>query len=594
MRSFRRLPVTAHVTGDLLIGGHSETAPFLDSSTAREVSRSGRGKPIIPASALKGALREATVRLVRGRGKQACLPFDEPCGPNPCLVCRLFGRPGPDRPGEPNSEGSATGTESGTPSAEMPGSLWFEDLIADSWFESSRIRHGVGVDRKTGHASDGLLFVREVAGSDSPYLGAVCGWLTDDEVTLLRQACLLLGAIGNSRSRGLGAISITLGDAEAVSPDGVTLPEGEAVLVITAESDLHFGDVPDGGNFKGTTRFIPGSAIQGALAAALVRGGVNPQSVDFKHLLATLSVSDAWPTSDGDLWCPAPRTLFACPVHDRIVVDRTAGLALAPSLLAHGGRPAEPARCTRKGCTETLRRASGVRHPSRPTSPLIVDTRIVTRLALDPTTRSAAEGMLFSREQIEAHSRFSATVSGLDATVRGLLAQLRHPIRLGGMRGRGLGRVRLNWTTFDSRNVDQRVSDQGERISAVTTPVRELLGLPEGRWLELVARTPMQLPGEVTPASSGPWLGETLFPGRQVRAWSFARAGVRSGWDGAGTTAGPRPFTPVLRAGAVWLLLIDGEAPLNTAALVRAETAGVGEGTKLGLGRLCAWSCALG
>ena len=80
----------------LLVGGHDAPRFGGDRATARDED----GRPVIPASALRGALWLELERLLRGRGEPACSANaggeegEADCG---CGVCRLFGREGGGR-----------------------------------------------------------------------------------------------------------------------------------------------------------------------------------------------------------------------------------------------------------------------------------------------------------------------------------------------------------------------------------------------------------------------------------------------------------------------------------------------------------------
>jgi len=81
-----RRTLHVHLDGAILIGGYTSPTGFLDAVTAADRD----GRVVIPASALKGALREAVTRLHGGCN------LAEPCQGDPCPACRLFGQPGTD------------------------------------------------------------------------------------------------------------------------------------------------------------------------------------------------------------------------------------------------------------------------------------------------------------------------------------------------------------------------------------------------------------------------------------------------------------------------------------------------------------------
>src|SRR5262245_39312229 len=90
------LPFTILLDGPLAVG-----SGFRRGQIQRTVMRSLEDLPYIPASTLKGRVRDAAERLARSLGHEIC------DGPNPetmcgaakdveefCLICRTFGSPG--------------------------------------------------------------------------------------------------------------------------------------------------------------------------------------------------------------------------------------------------------------------------------------------------------------------------------------------------------------------------------------------------------------------------------------------------------------------------------------------------------------------
>ncbi len=157
-----------------------QTALSVGSRTSLEptgsdlpVIRSADGAPFIPGSSLKGVVRAETERILRAAklpGLRACDPFAQPCvdrnkkeallrqamqkgereqeveftrliWQNSCAVCRLFGSPW------------------------LASRLLFKDaslINGDDLPIVTQVRDGVGIDRDTGAAADGLKYDYEV------------------------------------------------------------------------------------------------------------------------------------------------------------------------------------------------------------------------------------------------------------------------------------------------------------------------------------------------------------------------------------------------------------------------------------------------
>jgi len=603
-RTPRHGKLLVHLDGALLVGGHAATPLFLDASSAKGAD--GRG--VVPASALKGALREAVVRLENAAGRNACT-VDAPCSEAPrCLACVLFGAPGRDRPAVTD------GTKEGLPETAdgQAGRLRIGDALLqrgrrDAW----SVRPGVGVDRHTRSAAQEVLFHREVLDAPGAVLEApVSGDLTDDELRRLDAALTLVTGIGNSRSRGLGAVRVAWKDAAApetapsVRLEGLRSGDSVARLVVEPLEPLVLGGARGSGSTIRCRDLIAGSALRGALAAAAARAGIATDGAPFQTTFVDpttcLLFGDALPAhrSLAVLPLPAPRSLFRCKhadderhqdhstEHDTLVM-----LALAAPLLRQGGQWAPP-RCPVPGCDLPLRPAPGGVHP-----PQDVVRRIATRLARDIHTGSAMQGMLYSTEQAEPDKglRFVGTVARLGAAAREVLAAASAAdVFVGRGRSRGLGRVRVSLEHSLELGSDA-VAARRERFEAAVSPLfaaaaaARLPNVPSdaGGLVAVLARTDLALSPDRAPdlllqAVLGPETGGAhVLSARQ--AW-----GSHSGWDaGHGEApAGPRPLRPVVRAGSAWLLACTPTGRPGDDRLAELEAEGVGPLRELGLGQI--------
>ncbi len=206
------------------------------------------GRPYIPGSSFKGALRAHVERLLRGLQERlegvdnlACLSISKPEGEGnyegcltarmvqdlkvqekyvedpqalddllwerSCWVCRLFGAPW------------------------LASKVWIRDLlvIEDSWLGRYLRRDGVAIDRDTGTAGQRLKYDFEAV----PAGVAFDFELVAENATEAEQGLLLLGlrdfergrvAIGSSRSRGLGWVQLD------VDWDGSEYVDGDSLL----------------------------------------------------------------------------------------------------------------------------------------------------------------------------------------------------------------------------------------------------------------------------------------------------------------------------------------------------------------------------
>jgi len=165
------------------------------------------GKPVVPATSIKGWLRESAERVLRGFGQAAC-DASQPstiCGR--CLVCQVFG----------------------SPYAKSP--LRFEDAVLDEAITDTRI--GVSLSRYRRTAYEEQLFTMEVAWSKT-LTTKVSGLFTSRDKSIQAVALLWVAAkagwaLGAARSRGMGWVKL---EAFMASCDGVLIPEGELQAIV--------------------------------------------------------------------------------------------------------------------------------------------------------------------------------------------------------------------------------------------------------------------------------------------------------------------------------------------------------------------------
>jgi CRISPR-associated RAMP protein (TIGR02581 family) len=172
------------------------------------VVRDAIGKPYIPGSSFKGALRASIESLVRGVSQKlsaACNPInkDEWCLPmteelsdaqieeKTCLVCRVFGSPW------------------------LASKVNIRDLLVDKdiWFGQYEVRNGVAIERDTEAAADKKLYDFEVVPAGTKFsCEIIVENAVDWELGLLmiglRPFELGEAALGGARSRGLGVVQI--------------------------------------------------------------------------------------------------------------------------------------------------------------------------------------------------------------------------------------------------------------------------------------------------------------------------------------------------------------------------------------------------
>lgn len=183
-----------HTTGNL-------RRPGVD----RALARNAAGQLVIPATTVKGFLRERAEVLLRTWGHAVCIgPEPEGmCGGPLCLVCRVFGNP------------------------RHPAPLRFSEATLLTLAESTA-RSGVAISRHRRAAYPQRLFFTETTDPVPTEWWATCEGVFGDAGASLRAAALVAlaarwgAAIGGGRTRGLGWID---GVGVRATLNGTEIPE---------------------------------------------------------------------------------------------------------------------------------------------------------------------------------------------------------------------------------------------------------------------------------------------------------------------------------------------------------------------------------
>jgi hypothetical protein len=521
----------------LYIGGYSQALGGSDGDTASDALGL-----LLPGSAVKGALREAAARLVRGAGK------------GEDLLLQLFGastersgllRIGTLRPNEP--AGAADGT----------------------------VRNHVSLERANRQAAQQRLFQNRV----TPALAGLCFEgvvesrepLSEEGLGLLKSAAEITDQLGGGRGRGLGLVSVTLAPLEETEQDGASPWEVPAtatslVLRLQAEEPLHLSGVKDPTNYVTSKDYLDGSTVRGAVAGALGGRHDDPELESVLGGDAPASFGDGRPGARDAI--PAPMTVQA-PKRGGALVDIAALLCAE----ACGGRPGV--------LPEDVRTAKGTVIPTEEGwISLTLKRRAVTRTARDHASGRSADGQLFTLEVLDPLLEgpkgereplcFDVPVSGTPAQLALVVKAASRGLVVGGDRSRGFGRLRL----VDVR-VEPGIGPLESRHAAWTERVR-LLGVPEAESTGvLLALGPLAVSQERLLGALAE-LGLTLVEG-------VARRQSHGGWNARIHLQ--RSLSSHFLPGSTFIVQARGSALPALAAL---ESQGLGPGRPDGWGRLVA------
>lgn len=572
--------------GSVLIGGHAAVPDGVHAVHARLHD----GRPVLPASAIRGALRESLEGLLRADEQPACAAGDgvvprgetkggPECaldGGRPCRACRLFGGARPTLPaGEQMFSALVLG----------------EALPADAGRVEWQSRFGVAIDRRRRSAANHMLVRRMVP---EPHLTfQATGRLTTTKDTLredFEAAVRATTHIGSGRSGGFARVEMALRwiePATAIDP----LPPGDSVEIafeLATPASLGVPIVPPGGNFRDTRRCIPGSALRGAIGFALAEVLPDPNDdADFQALVdpdtgavfdffyrvdefAALGVPGPWPLTMQACKADADHGM-ADTLLDRIAVQSIASVADVRALDASYGCP----KCGGQlGGTESSRRAS------KP-----APVQIVTRVAMDRTRSSARDGALFSYAQVKSGVRFAGQIRCIPDRARAHLARaLARPLSVGRARSLGWGALKDLRVAAPPpvTPIEERARAFDEALASHLSAAR-LGGNRAGRLVPFTLLSPLVLGSE---QDDGRATLEAAL-GISVHAWPVVarRFDLERGWD---QRQGPRDVVRVARAGSVFVAeLPEGHGWSEILpVLARIEAEGAGQRTRMGFGRV--------
>lgn len=575
--------------GSVLIGGH---APVPDGVHAVH-ARLGDGRPFLPASAIRGALREALEGMLRANELPACsggdgvIPLGFATTPRPsctldegrpCRACRLFG-----------------GGRSVVPEGERTFSALVlgEGLPADDGRVAWQSRFGVAIDRKRRSAADQMLVRRMVPEPELAFRSA--GRLTTEKDTLrsdFEAAVEATTHLGSGRSGGFARVEMELRwIAPATASDPFTVDDSvELAFALTAPASLGVPIAVPTGNFRDTRRNIPGSALRGAVGFALAEALPDPNDPDFQALVDehTGAIFDfCYAVDDPEapgLAGPWPLTVQACKDHpqhakvdtllDRIAVENLRQVADVSALEAAFRCP----ECSGQlGGTESSRRAS------KPPQ-----VQVVTRVSMDRKRSSARDGALFSYAQMVRGARFAGQIRRIPERSRALLARaLASPLSLGRARSLGWGSIEI--LRVGAPSPLPSVSERGHAFDAALS---RRLGKSQrtGRLVPITLLSPLVLRSDQEDGS------DTLAAALGIPVRWILRArrfDLERGWD---QRHGARDVVRVARAGSVFVAeLPEGQRWDQTlAALARLESEGVGGRTRMGFGRVICFDPLIG
>ncbi|MFM7201174.1 MAG: RAMP superfamily CRISPR-associated protein [Myxococcota bacterium] len=573
-------------SGGLLIGGVSAAPAGVHIMHAAQ-----DGRAFIPATAIRGALRQSLEALLRGMASPdqpapvcaggtgvpyGSLQAAQPCtleNGRPCVPCRLFGGQREDLPAQ---------------------SLRFSALdLHDAHCQTEpgwMTRPGLGRSRASRSAEEQRLFMQRVPSRRQLRFEAT-GCLKDEQLLFhLKAAVRATTHIGSGRSRGMARAELQLELCSPPSEPHLTLPSPDAVSVrVTLRSPTALAAPVSERNLLECRLDVPGSTLRGAVGFTLAEI-LNAQALDpnadaaFQALVANSGAHFGFlhPTEPcvfpHSVPGPLPITAMLCKQAGRTHKLRDSLLELMAATLIE--QPEQMNRLSRIRsltctCGAPLRNAHGWRtHRSAPS------TQTRTRVSLDRGRDAAAHEQLFCQEQLQPGAVFEGSIRQIPAESRVRLAQGLNSLRaLGRGSAHGWGQVQVEVLE------PPRWKPLVERRQQFQQKLRELLKklkLDEKQSSRLV---PITLLSPLIPLDGGDGaqsiaqdLGAELFLSQR----RFSREGS---WD---QRSGQMTCVQAVAAGAVFVVRFPAQLDEKNMLerLAHLEASGSGDRRHQGFGQL--------
>lgn len=584
--------------GHLLVSGNQALDLGVDLATTRRLHE-GKEVPYIPATAIRGAVRIQLEALLAGIGQEEAGPYildDRPetvAEDHSGIVARLFGFSG--------RTGERTGSKEGC--------LRFGDGVPrdpDRALQALSVRPGLEIEDQTATAADQKLYFRQVIEvMDDPLVFVAdlgLGGANKEEIQTLRAAVEITDSLGAGRARGGGSIGMRWIDAPLVESLGgansqVVPSATRARVVLTLAEPAHFGDGGPRGNHHATRTYIPGSTVRGAIAWALLRDGVLAEERGFQQLFVLPERA-----SFGDALCREPGVV---PVTKR---KQRGGDRVSDILVTELARDRINQAAADSG--RYLRLDDGPLRfdpmDVRPAGDLIRRTR--TRVSIDRNTGAAADGRLFSIEQIDPWFpkgisdetarpvRFSGWVEGLTPDAGRLLQRAAAlPALIGAGRKHGFGKAEVEILLEeepDDRDAMRKVLALAELVERETARLAKRAGLAPDL-PEKSDTVPLAL---VALGDFVPMEGDRSHPLAQLEpssaggvpepVRSFLNVGAVGGYDQLRQEGSLKDLVPAVGAGSVFVYSVNREGLEEWLRhrLTRLRR-GVGRCTESGCGR---------
>jgi CRISPR-associated protein Csx10 len=487
------MEITLTLKTSLSIGGYLSSL-FFDKATARD----GKGLPLIPASAIKGALRIEFVRLSSSRTCKSPKPEEMCEEPNLCLACRIFGNPA--------SEGKLRFSNARLTGEGLEVFKTYPSLAYEG-------RYGVTISRRLRTAKEKRLFIEEVLKyfpEGLVFKANIDGFEKLDEeekeqfVSLLEFLKKVGISIGGRKTVGYGrfAFDYSLQEGES-KPIQRNIPASNSCVVVFKPLEpFRVSHIKAREYFLPSLSYIPAPTAKGALA---FRAREFLTSDEFKSLfLSTHSFfTPLYPSSGRAPAFPIPlsaRTCKACkgfgiqlagekPSHG--VQDILLETFLISKLAEDGILLPKEEKCPY--CGSSLVPIEGYFRDEATPVKVEPSLRITTKLAVNRKTLTSEEGMLYSYALVdpsleEEETTFVGMIFSKDGNSLGKLGNIRE-VYVGGGRSRGMGKMEVSIHPLNlSDDIEERCRRLKDALERKAEEICSDLGLEGEKFKEKLSQ----------------------------------------------------------------------------------------------------------
>ncbi|HXO20890.1 MAG TPA: hypothetical protein VOA87_13320 [Thermoanaerobaculia bacterium] len=347
----------------------------------------------------------------------------------------------------------------------------------------------------------------------------------------------------------------------------------EIGIEIALSSETLLAAAPPASNLIETLRFMPGNALRGVMARRYLDGGGSPEGEQFRRLFIDGEVRFGFAFRDGAEVIPL--SARSCKYNPGFPAD--GGHGVKDLLLS-----VDEGVCRWPKCGRSMDYFRGYWHPAKEREASI-ETRLLTRTAIDPARGTASGGQLFSQRTLAEGQTFAATIEAPDDLSDAIASLVREPFEAvlgtGGSRGQGWAEIRSTSCPAMKRgSAKQRYARFAERAGE---PVLAVTLLSDGIFRDEYLRdatSPTLL--DLAPLGIKPedWIS------RPAQAFMDVRRVF--GFDGVPIRL-PRPPRLAVAAGSSFLF--KAQAGRQPAAPKGSGEGWIGEANGEGYGRAVLW-----